>query len=125
MNNSKTKQQRKNLIIKDYPSFADSISEINNAQVDNAKDIDLVMSMYNLIENRDYYSKLSRSLCQYYRNKPTLNANGAINDYAAANSNNNNNNHNENNNNRLFEMKTKVIGKTEKDGKQTVKIMIP
>ena len=29
--------------------FIDCISEINNTQIDNAKDIDVVMSMYNLI----------------------------------------------------------------------------
>ena len=39
--------------------------EINNAQIDNAKDI--VMTMYNLIEYSDNYSKTSESLWHYYR----------------------------------------------------------
>ena len=33
------------------------ISKINNTQLDDPHDIDVVMSMYNLIENRDNYSK--------------------------------------------------------------------
>ena len=37
--------------------FTDYISEINNTQADNAKEIDVVMSMYNLIEYGDIYSK--------------------------------------------------------------------
>ena len=37
--------------------FIDCISETNNAQVDNAKDIDIVVPMYNLIEFSENYSK--------------------------------------------------------------------
>ena len=37
-------------------------SKINNTEIDNAKDIDIVMSMYNLIELSDNYSKSSVSL---------------------------------------------------------------
>ena len=36
--------------------FIDCINEINNTQIDNAKYIDVVMSMYNLIEESDNYS---------------------------------------------------------------------
>ena len=36
--------------------------EINNIQVDNAKDIDIVIPLYNLIEYSDNYSKKSGSL---------------------------------------------------------------
>ena len=39
---------RKNVIIKNCALFTDCISEINNIQIDGAKDIDGVMSMYNL-----------------------------------------------------------------------------
>ena len=38
-----------------------NISEINNTQVDNAKNIDIVMPMYNLIEYSDNYAKKSAS----------------------------------------------------------------
>ena len=34
------------------------MTEINNTQVDNAKDIDIVIPMYNLIEYGDNYSIL-------------------------------------------------------------------
>ena len=48
---------RKNIIIKNCAPFTNCISEINNTQIDNAKDIDIVMSMYNLIEYSDNYYK--------------------------------------------------------------------
>ena len=42
------------VIFKNCASFTNCISEINNSQVDNAKDIAIVMPMYNLIA----YSKI-------------------------------------------------------------------
>ena len=39
---------RKNIIIKNCAPFTDCISEINNIQIDDDKDINGVMSMYNL-----------------------------------------------------------------------------
>ena len=36
--------------------FTGCICEINNTQIDNAKDIDVVMPMYNLTEHSDKYS---------------------------------------------------------------------
>ena len=42
--------------------FTDHISEINNTQIDNVKDIDVVMLMYNLLECSDNYSKTSGHL---------------------------------------------------------------
>ena len=53
---------RKNLMIKNCTPFTNCISEINNKQVDNAKDIDIAISMYNLIEYSDSYSKTSGTL---------------------------------------------------------------
>ena len=44
--------------------------EINNTQIDNAREIDVVMSMYNLIEYGHVYSKTSSSLWQYYKDEP-------------------------------------------------------
>ena len=55
----------KKVIFKNCAPFTDCISKINNTQVDNAKDIDIVMPMYNLIEYSDNYSKTSGSLSQY------------------------------------------------------------
>ena len=47
---------RKNIIIENCVSFTDCIIEINNTQIDNAKDTDVVMPMYDLIEYSDNYS---------------------------------------------------------------------
>ena len=41
------------------------LSNINNTQIDNAKDIDVVMLICNLIEYSDNYLKTSGSLWQY------------------------------------------------------------
>ena len=47
----------KKVVLKDCAPFTNSISKINNTQVGNAKDFDIVMLMYNLIEYRDNYQK--------------------------------------------------------------------
>ena len=52
----------KKVIFKNCDRFTNCISEINNTQIDNAKDIDIIMPMYNLIEYSDNYSKTSGSL---------------------------------------------------------------
>ena len=41
--------------------FTDCICEISNTQVDKAKDINLIMAVYNLIEYSGNYSKTSES----------------------------------------------------------------
>ena len=38
------------IVFKNCASFTNYISEINNTQIDNTKDIDVVMAMYNLTE---------------------------------------------------------------------------
>ena len=43
------------MIIKNCVTFTNCISEINNSQTNNAKDIDVVMEMYNLIKYSDTY----------------------------------------------------------------------
>ena len=58
--------------------MTDCISEINNTQIDNTKDIDVVMPMYNLIEYYISYSKTSGSLWQNCRDETALDVNGAI-----------------------------------------------
>ena len=60
-------ERDKGVIFKNCAPFTNWISEINNTQVDNAKDIDIVMPMYNLIEYSDNYAKTSGSLWEYYR----------------------------------------------------------
>ena len=46
-------------ILKHYAPFTDCIIEINNTQIDNAKDLDVVTPVYNLIEYNDNCSETS------------------------------------------------------------------
>ena len=59
-------ERDKDITFKNCAPFTKCISRINNTDIDNARDIDIVMLMYNLIKYSDNYPKTSRSLCQYY-----------------------------------------------------------
>ena len=63
-------ERDKVVIFKNCAPFTNCISEINDTQIDNAKDIDIVMPMYNLIEYSDNYAKTTGSLWQYFRDEP-------------------------------------------------------
>ena len=63
-------ERDKGVSFKNCAPFINCISEINNTQIDNAKDIDIVMPMYNLIEHSNNYAKTSGSLWQYFRDEP-------------------------------------------------------
>ena len=92
--------------MKNNAPFRSCISKVNNTFIDNAEDLDIVTSMYNLLEHSKNYSMTSGSLWNYYRDE--------INDDA-----------NENVNNRInkiktrtsksFECKTKLIGNMPND----------
>ena len=60
-NTTASNNTNKKVIFKNCAPFTICISEINNTQVGNAKDIDIVMPMYNLIEYSDNYLKTSES----------------------------------------------------------------
>ena len=60
----------KRVMFKNCAPFTDCISETNNTQIDNAKYIDVVMPMYNLILYSDNYLETSGSLWQFYRDGP-------------------------------------------------------
>ena len=66
-------ERNKGVAFKNSAPFTICISEINNTQIDNCKDIDIIMPMYNLIKYSDNYAKTSRSLWQYYRDEPKNN----------------------------------------------------
>ena len=83
-------------------------------KVDDAPDIDVVMSMYNLIEYSDNCSKTSEIWCHFYRDLLTLDNNNAILDFNA-----------DNPTTRPFNIKTKLIGKTGANTTKNVKIIIP
>ena len=97
-------ERDKGVAFKNCALFTNCISEINNTQVDNAKDIDIVMPMYNVIEYSDNYAKTTVSLWQYFRDEPNNNL---------ANS-------------ESFKPKIKITGKTPNDdNEKDVEIMVP
>ena len=54
------------------------MSEINNTQIDHAKDFGRVIPMYNLIEYSDNYLKTFGKLWQYCKYIPAVNNHGNI-----------------------------------------------
>ena len=97
-------ERDKGVAFKNCAPFTNFISEINNTQVDNAKDINIVMSMYNLIEYRDNYAKTTGSLWQYFRDEPDDNIEDS----------------------ESFKSKIKITGKTpDDDNEKDVQIMAP
>ena len=97
-------ERDKGVVFKNCAPFTYCINEINNIQVDNAKDTDIVMAMYNLIEYSDNYAKTSGRLWQYYRDEPNNNL---------ANS-------------ESFKFKVKITGKTPAaDNEKDVEITVP
>ena len=97
-------ERNKGVAFKYCAPFTNCISEINNTQVDNAKDIDIVMPMYNLKEYSDNYVKTTGSLWQYFRDDPS----DKLADFES------------------FKSKIKITGKTPDDGNEKdVEIMVP
>ena len=73
-NDTKRADERgKEVTFKNCAPFTKWISRISNTDIDNARDIDIVMPMYNLIEYSDNYSKTSGILWQYYTDDPNDN----------------------------------------------------
>ena len=103
----------KKVIFKNCAPFTNCISEINNTQLDNAKDIDIVMPMYNLIEYSDNYAKTTGSLWQYCKDIPARNDNNQIIVFDV------------NNVTDSFNFKVKITGRTGNDGTKDVEIMVP
>ena len=98
-------ERDKGVSFKNCASIINCISGINNTQIDNARDIDIVMPMYNLIEYSDNYAKTSGSLWQYFRDEP---ADNNIEDSES------------------FKSKIKITGKTpNNDNEKDVEIMVP
>ena len=97
-------ERDKGVAFKTCAPFNNCISEINNTQPDNAKDIDIVMPMYNLIEYGDNYAKTSGSLWQYFRDDPDDNLADS----------------------ESFKSKIKITGKTpNNNNEKDVEIMVP
>ena len=96
----------KKVIFKSCAPFTNCISKISYTQIDNAEYIDIVMSMYNLIEYNDNYSKTSETLSQYRKDIPAVNNAGNIFDFTATNTTDS------------FQFKIKITDQTNKDGEK-------
>ena len=76
--NNKTAANKK-VIFKNCATFNNCIRRINNTQVDDARDIDIVIPMNDLIEYSDNYLKKPWNLLQYCIDEPAVNvANGDL-----------------------------------------------
>ena len=62
--------EKKLVFLKNAP-FTNCFSKINGVKIDNAGDLDVVMSMYNLLEYSKDYKKTTGSLWNYYRDEPS------------------------------------------------------
>ena len=78
------------------------MSSIYNTQVDNAKDIGLVMPMYKLVEYSDDHSETFGSLWQYYIDEPGLTDDDAVDNFSG--------------NSTSFKFKQKIAGTPSADG---------
>ena len=97
-------ERNKGVAFKNCAPSINCISEINSTQVDNAKDIDIVMPMYNLIKYSDNYAKTTGSLWQYFRDEPDDDIE----------------------NSESFKSKIKITGKTpDNSNEKNVEIMVP
>ena len=103
----------KEVIFKNCAPFTDCLSETNNAQIDNAKDIDVVMPMYSLIECSNNYLKLSGSLWHYYIDPPALSGAGALTNFSATDS------------SAWFKFKQKITGLKVANGRNNVETTMP
>ena len=90
------------VVLKSCIPFTNSISEVNNTQIDNCKEIDVVMPMYNLIEYSDNYSKTTVSLWQYYRDETVLTDAYTLDNFLGTSA--------------LFKFKQKITGSIGNDG---------
>ena len=104
----------KKVILKNCAPFTDSKAQIINAQVDDAKKIDIVIPMYYLIEYSDAYSKILGSLWQYYRDEPVLGNNKNIIDF-----------HVDNNNSISFKFKQQITAQTKNGDTKDAEIAAP
>ena len=123
-NNIRDKRNRP-LILKNNAPFVSCITRINGELIEDADDLDIVMSMYNLLEYGKNYRKTIGSLYNYYRDELSDDADdNNFDNIKVVNSN-------------TFKYKNKIIGSTynvnagaqgynvNKNGTQKVELAIP
>ena len=67
----KNAKRNKSVAVKNNAPFTNCIAKINGVQIDNAEDLDVVMTMYNLLEHSKNYRKTTGCLWNYYRDEPS------------------------------------------------------
>ena len=123
-NNIRDKRNRP-LILKNNAPFVSCITRINGELIEDADDLDIVMSMYNLLEYSKNYRKTTGSLYNYYRDELSNDADdNNFDNIKVINSN-------------AFKYKNKIIGNTydvnagaqgydvNKNGMQKVELAMP
>ena len=118
-------KRNRSLILKNNAPFVSCITRINGKLIEDADDLDIVMSMYNLLEHSKNYRKTIGSLYNYYRDELRDDAdNNNFNNIKVVNSD-------------TFNYKNKIIGNTynldagddgydvNKNGTQEVELTIP
>ena len=92
------------LTLKNNAPLRSYLSKINNTFINNAEELDIVMSMYNLLEYSDNYSTTPGSFWNYCRDEKNDSAIEIINGNRITNS--------KTITNKSFEYKAKLIGST-------------
>ena len=83
---------------------------MNNTQKENAKNMDVVVPMYNLIECSNNYSKTSGGLWLYYRDEPALTDDDTLYNFPG--------------NNDSFKCKEKITGSTGDADTKNIEIIV-
>ena len=60
--NNNANKRNKNILFKNNAPFINCITKINGIKIDNAEDLDVVMPMYNFLEDSKNYEKTTGSL---------------------------------------------------------------
>ena len=111
-NNLRERQDRP-LILKNNAPFVSCITRINGELIEDADDLDIVMSMYNLLEYSKNYRKTIGSLYNYYRDELSYDAdNNQFNNFKVVNSN-------------TFKYKNKIIDNTNNQDTKNIELAIP
>ena len=87
-----------NVAFKNCASFTTCVTHTNNEHIETAKNLDIIIPMYHLIDYSDNYSDSTGSLCQFKRNESPMNNIGNPLNVAL-------------NNSRSFKYKASLLGK--------------
>ena len=105
----------KKLAFENNAPFVSCILKINNTLLNNAEDLDVVVTMYNLLKYSKNYSKTTGSFWNYYRDEPNSSLGGADSNikYLIKDS-------------KFFDYKTSITGKLEGNNTETeAEIIVP